>query len=46
LEADALRILAELDARIIAADPKLAEIADLIGQGHALPSAKAPVRRG
>jgi putative ATP-dependent endonuclease of OLD family len=32
LEADALRILAELDARIVAADPKLAQIADLIGQ--------------
>lgn len=32
LEADALRILAELDARIAAADPRLSEIADQIGQ--------------
>lgn len=32
LEADALKILAELDARIIAADPRLATIADIIGQ--------------
>lgn len=32
LEEDALRILAELDARIVAADPKLSEIAGLIGQ--------------
>ena len=32
LEADALRILTELDARIAAADPRLSEIADLIGQ--------------
>ena len=32
LEADALRILSELDARIAAADPRLSEIADLIGQ--------------
>lgn len=32
LEADALRILAELDARIIAADPRLTEIANVIGE--------------
>ena len=32
LETDALRILAELDARIVAADPRLSEIAKLIGQ--------------
>jgi putative ATP-dependent endonuclease of OLD family len=32
LEADVLRILGELDARIVAADPRLSEIADLIGQ--------------
>ena len=32
LETDALRILEELDARIVSADPKLTEIADLIGQ--------------
>lgn len=32
LESEVLRILTELDARIIAADPKLAEIAELIGQ--------------
>ena len=31
LEVDAIRILEELDARIVSADPKLAEIADLIG---------------
>jgi putative ATP-dependent endonuclease of OLD family len=32
LEADALRILAELDARIIAADPRLSDIANVVGQ--------------
>lgn len=32
LEADVLRILTELDARIVAADPRLSEIADMIGQ--------------
>jgi putative ATP-dependent endonuclease of the OLD family len=32
LEADALRLLGELDARISAADPKLAEIAEQIGR--------------
>jgi putative ATP-dependent endonuclease of OLD family len=32
LEADALRILSELDAKIIAADPRLSRIADVIGQ--------------
>lgn len=32
LEADAMQILPDLDARIIAADPKLAAIAKLIGQ--------------
>ena len=32
LEEDALRILSDLDARIAAADPRLSEIADLIGQ--------------
>lgn len=32
LEVDVLRILAELDSKIIAADPRLARIADVIGQ--------------
>ena len=32
LEEDALRILSDLDARIAEADPRLSEIADLIGQ--------------
>jgi putative ATP-dependent endonuclease of the OLD family len=32
LEEDALRILAELDDRVVAADPRLTEIADMIGQ--------------
>ena len=42
LEADALRILAELDARIIAADPKLAAIADLIGQATRVAIGEGP----
>ncbi|MGH8679676.1 MAG: ATP-dependent nuclease, partial [Burkholderiales bacterium] len=42
LEADALRILAELDARIIAADPKLATIADLIGQATRVAIGEGP----
>lgn len=32
LETDAMQILKDLDAKIVAADPKLAEIAELIGQ--------------
>ena len=42
LEADALRILAELDARIIAADPKLATIAELIGQATRIAIGEGP----
>jgi putative ATP-dependent endonuclease of OLD family len=42
LETDALRILAELDARIVAADPKLATIADLIGQATRVAIGEGP----
>jgi putative ATP-dependent endonuclease of the OLD family len=42
LEADALRILAELDARIVAADPRLTQIADLIGQATHVAIAEGP----
>ena len=42
LEAEALRILAELDARIIAADPKLAQIADQIGQATRIAIGEGP----
>lgn len=42
LEADALRILAELDARIIAADPRLAQIAELIGQSTRVAVGEGP----
>lgn len=42
LEEDALRILAELDARIVAADPKLAEIAGLIGQATGVAIGESP----
>ncbi|SKA24738.1 putative ATP-dependent endonuclease of the OLD family [Enhydrobacter aerosaccus] len=42
LEAEALRILAELDARIVAADPKLAQIADLIGEATRVAIGEGP----
>lgn len=42
LEADALRVLAELDARIAAADPKLAEIAELIGKATHIAIGEGP----
>lgn len=42
LEADALRILAELDARIVAADPRLTKIADLIGQATRIAIGEGP----
>jgi putative ATP-dependent endonuclease of OLD family len=42
LETDALRILSELDARIIAADPRLTEIADLIGQATHIAIGEGP----
>lgn len=42
LEADALRVLAELDARIAVADPKLAEIAELIGRATDIAVGEGP----
>ena len=42
LEADALRILSELDARIVAADPRLTEIADTIGQATRVAIGEGP----
>lgn len=42
LEAEALRILAELDARIAAADPRLTEIADMIGQATRVAIGEGP----
>jgi putative ATP-dependent endonuclease of OLD family len=42
LEVDALRILAELDARIVAADPRLAQIAELIGRATRIAIGEAP----
>jgi putative ATP-dependent endonuclease of OLD family len=42
LEIDALRILAELDARIVAADPKLTAIAELIGQATRVAIGEGP----
>ena len=42
LEAEALQILADLDARIIAADPKLATIAELIGQATQIAIGEGP----
>jgi len=42
LEADALRILAELDARIVAADPLLNEIAEQIGQATRVAVGEGP----
>jgi len=42
LEADALRILAELDARIVAADPRLNAIADQIGQATRVAGGRNP----
>lgn len=42
LEADALRILSELDARVVAADPRLTEIADTIGQATRVAIGEGP----
>lgn len=42
LEADALRILSELDARIVAADPRLTGIADLIGEATQVAIGEGP----
>ena len=42
LEADALQILSELDERIIAADPRLTEIADMIGQATRVAIGEGP----
>ncbi|MEA2900089.1 MAG: putative ATP-dependent endonuclease of the family, partial [Bradyrhizobium sp.] len=42
LEADALRILGELDARISAADPRLQEIANVIGQATNIAVGEGP----
>ncbi|MCH8853625.1 MAG: DUF2813 domain-containing protein, partial [Planctomycetes bacterium] len=42
LEADALRILSELDARIVAADPRLTEISDMIGQATRVAIGEGP----
>ena len=42
LEADAMRILSELDARIVAADPRLTDIADLIGQATRVAIGEGP----
>ncbi|MCK1562810.1 AAA family ATPase [Bradyrhizobium sp. 173] len=42
LETDALRILGELDARIVAADPRLAQIADLIGHSTRVAVGEGP----
>lgn len=42
LEEDALRILAELDARIVAADPRLTEIADMIGESTRVAIGEGP----
>ena len=42
LEEEALRILSELDTRIIAADPRLTDIADMIGQATRIASGEGP----
>jgi putative ATP-dependent endonuclease of the OLD family len=42
LEAEVLRVLAELDARIVAADPRLTSIADLIGQATRIAIGEGP----
>jgi len=42
LETDALRILSELDARIVAADPRLSAIADQIGQAARVAVGEGP----
>ena len=42
LEAEAMEILANLDARIVAADPKLSEIADTIGQATRIAIGQGP----
>ena len=42
LETEVLRVLADLDARIVAADPRLASIADLIGQATRIAIGEGP----
>lgn len=42
LEAEALRILTDLDARIVAADPLLSDIADQIGQATSVAVGEGP----
>jgi len=42
LETEAMEILADLDARIVAADPKLSEIADMIGQATRVAIGEGP----
>ena len=42
LEAEAMEILADLDARIVAADPKLSKIADMIGQATRVAIGEGP----
>ena len=42
LEAEVLRILTDLDARIVAADPRLSEIADMIGQATRVAIGEGP----
>ena len=42
LEDEALRILADLDARLVGADPKLAEITELIGQATRVAIGEGP----
>lgn len=42
LEAEVLRTLADLDARIVAADPRLTSIADLIGQATRIAIGEGP----
>ena len=42
LETEVLRVLAELDARIVAADPRLREIADVIGQATKIAIGEGP----
>lgn len=42
LAQDALRILAELDARLVAADPRLADIANMIGQATRVAIGEGP----
>ncbi len=42
LETDVLKVLSELDARIIAADPRLAKIAEVIGQSTHIAIGESP----